>query len=284
MRTLNEFIKQQMYILPDYRGYCTFEEYCDKNSFNENDITDFQIDYYYSNIYSKFNERSIEGHIFLINESLKSHTKEKLIKRLQDLLKNNNYSVYEVNEENDPGIVIIATNYKNDLVSEESLKSLQLLNNDLSKNVYDIIDFFRYHISYISREGKTYFIYLEPAFTKDCTKKVKENGNVVFHITHKNNVNSILKKGLRPKVGRTPLDGGYRYFPNRLFVINNSENIEKDLDKIIADKELSDYVILKIDLKDHNIGFYVDEASENENFMYTLHAIPPKLIEIYKKS
>ena len=57
MKTFNEFIKQQTYTLPDYLGYCTFEEYCDRNNFNESDITDFQIDYYYSNIYSKFNER-----------------------------------------------------------------------------------------------------------------------------------------------------------------------------------------------------------------------------------
>ena len=282
MKTLEEYIKKQIYKLPDYRGYCTFEEYCDINNLDENNLTQFQIDYYYSNIYSKFHERSLEGHIFVINESLKSHTKERLVKRLNSILEDD-YKVYQDSDLNNPGIVVIEANIINDLVSSFSIDSLKLSKNNLTNKVYDIMDFFRYHISYISFENNKYYIYLEPAFTKDCTDEVKKNGNIVFHITHKDNLKDILKKGLRPKVGRTPLEGGYRYFPDRLFVINNSKDIEQDLDKVIIDKQLKDYVILKINLKNHNIGFFVDDASDNKNFMYTLNAIPPQLIEIFEE-
>lgn len=98
------------------------------------------------------------------------------------------------------------------------------------------------------------------------------------------NISDILKSGLRPKVGKTPYEDpnkGYRYFPERLFVVNNSKSIKSDLNKIIRDKGLNneEYVILKIDIGNYNISFFIDDASDNENCLYTLEAIPPSLIK-----
>ena len=92
--------------------------------------------------------------------------------------------------------------------------------------------------------------------------------------------------GSSPRVGKSPYEDpekGYRYFPDRLFVVNNSKNIKRDLNNILRDKGYNEgeYVILKINLKHHNISFFIDDASDNENDLYTLEYIPPTLITQY---
>ena len=93
-----------------------------------------------------------------------------------------------------------------------------------------------------------------------------------------------MRKGLRPKVGKLPSEHGYRYFPERLFLIYNNPNIINDIKSVILDKGYNsrEYRILKIDLKNHNLNFWRDDASAGEHNVYTMDSIPPKLIEIVK--
>ena len=57
---------------------------------------------------------------------------------------------------------------------------------------------------------------IESYFTEDARETIKENGNILYHITESLNVPDILKKGLRPKTGKRKYQGGYRYFPERV--------------------------------------------------------------------
>lgn len=287
MNNLTDYLKQN-YKLPLYTGYNTLEEFCDINNIDIDNINEFQIKYYCKNLYSKFRHRSYEGYLLYIEESLKSHTKENIIKGLNKILPED-YKVFELNKSNnEPGIIKIIAPIINDLVAKFSLRTCTLKSSKLSDDVYDLIDFYVYNITYVELDtiNKKYIIYLEPTYTKNVTDEVKKNGNIVYHITHKNNLEKILRSGLRPRVGKTPYEDpekGYRYFPDRLFVVNNSKNIKKDLTNILRDKgyKEGEYVILKINLKHHNISFFIDDASDNKNDLYTLEYIPPILITQY---
>ena len=98
------------------------------------------------------------------------------------------------------------------------------------------------------------------------------------------NVPDILRKGLRPKTGKRKYQGGYRYFPERVYLIGNNPNIVENIDSVIIDKQFEkrgiQYSILKIDLGKHNVSLWYDDASVGKYNVYTLEAIPPSLIRI----
>ena len=289
MKSLKDILSKKHYKLPNYCFYNTIEEFCDINGIIIDDLTEDQANYYYDNLYSDFHERSYSGHTFMIEESLKSHSIESVVKKLYKVLP----SEYDINIESKSGVdksglITITVPLNNELVNRFSLHTCYLKSSKLSDKVYDIIDFMLYNVTYVelNESNYKYTIYIEPVYTKNVEDLVKKNGNIVYHVTHKNNLNSVLKSGLRPKVGKTPYedtDKGYRYFPERLFVVNNSKNIKTDLKQIILDKQLKDgeYIILKINVKKHNISFFVDDASDTENCFYTLESIPPSLITTY---
>ena len=101
------------------------------------------------------------------------------------------------------------------------------------------------------------------------------------------NVPDILRKGLRPKTGKRKYQGGYRYFPERLYLIGHNPDIIANINSVINDKEFEkrgiQYTILKIDLGEHNVSLWYDDASVGKYNVYTLEAIPPSLISITTK-
>ena len=155
---------------------------------------------------------------------------------------------------------------------------------ELSDTIYDILEFYKYYITFIEENEKGYILAIESYFTKDARETIKENGNILYHITESLNVPDILRKGLIPKTGKRKYQGGYRYFPERLYLIGNNPNIVENIDSVIIDKEFEkngiQYTILKIDLGKHNISLWYDDASSGKYNVYTLEAIPPSLISI----
>ena len=114
-----------------------------------------------------------------------------------------------------------------------------------------------------------------------------KNCNIVYHITDIDNLKTILRTGLRPRVGKSIAENGYRYFSDRTFLIGHSDNIVENIKSVLRDKGYNDpyddrYVLLKIDLKNHNIPLWFDDASSGEMNVYTLTAIPSKLISVIK--
>lgn len=297
MENLNSYVKKRYLELPNYTGYCTFEEFCYLNDFDENTISEGAINYYYKWVYSKFAARSHEGKMIAIEESLKSHNSEWVIKRLNKNFPNyysRDIKTYETEQEENiqhkkdlhikVGIVVMSVPKDNPLVDRTSLSTCLLKSTKESDKLYEILDFELYNLTYIWFDIKRqeYDLYFEPVYTDSAVNIVKAGGNIVYHVTSKENYNKIKRTGLRPRVGLAPYHGPeyYRVFPERIFLICNSETVKKDIQHAITDLELrkNDYVILKIDVSKRNIGFFVDDASTNKNHIYTLEAIPPSLI------
>lgn len=271
--------------MPSYQGFCTFEEYCDLNNIDENNITEEHVWAFYN---KRFNNVSRPHDVYssYILEMLNSHSANKFVELLNEILPDDCAAYtkdYVDDNSKDAAMIIIKVPYVNNLVSKQNIKKCVLKPSDISKKIETYMHYFNYYITYIDIVEKTYEIYIEPRKTVDASLDVLKSGNIVYHVTHKNNLSSILKKGLRPTVGNSPENGGYRYFPDRLFVIKHTENYLNDILEVLNIRKLhkGDYVIFKIHLKHHEIDFYTDSAMDNTNMLYTFEAIPPSLLQNY---
>ena len=186
------------------------------------------------------------------------------------------------------------------ILDDDSDKTAKLKDCPDAEKIYKVLSFFNYYISAIipgdvdGEFEERPKIFLEPRYTVNVTKKwIKKNrkNNIFYHVTRTSNVDNILKKGLKPKSGKSAAEGGYRIFDEKVFLIANTENIIDDINEIVESLTLAydDYTVLKIDLGRHNIDLYVDDAytaqkfeltNKNSSILYTYEAIPPQLISI----
>ena len=285
MKKLSDLIIRKK---PKKNGFCTFEEYCDINGINEDNISERDINFYYNFRYVYVPDCVGDNYEERLYETLTSHSKESLVKRLTDLL---NEFIIDVDIDGakniDKGIFTFLINKDCPIFGEddkEFLSSFELSDCKLSDKIYDILEFYKYYITFIEENEKGYILAIESYFTEDARETIKENGNILYHITESLNVPDILRKGLRPKTGKRKYQGGYRYFPERVYLIGNNLDIIENIDSVIDDKEFEkrgiQYSILKIDLGKHNISLWYDDASDGKYNVYTLEAIPPSLISI----
>ena len=278
---------------PKKNGFCTFEEYCDINGINDINISERDINFYYTFRYVYVPDCVGDNYEERLYETLTSHSKESLVNRLTDLLSEFILDFDIDGAKNiDKGIFTFLISKDCPIFGEddkEFLSSFELSDCKLSDKVYNILEFYKYYITYIgeykNKEG--YILQIESYFTEDARETIKENGNILYHITESLNVPDILKKGLRPKTGKRKYQGGYRYFPERVYLIGHNPDIVENIDSVIDDKEFEkrgiQYTILKIDLGEHNVSLWYDDASVGKYNVYTLEAIPPSLISITTK-
>lgn len=285
MKKLSDFALRKK---PKKNGFCTFEEYCDINGINDTNISERDINFYYTFRYFYVPDcvgYNYKEHLY---ETLTSHSKESLVKRLISLL---NEFILEFDIDGakniDKGIFAFLISKDCPIFGEddkEFLSSFELSDCELSDKIYDILEFYKYYITFIEENEKGYILAIESYFTEDARATIKENGNILYHITESRNVPDILRKGLIPKTGKRKYQGGYRYFPERLYLIGHNSDVVTNIDSVIRDKEFEknriQYTILKIDLGKHNISLWYDDASDGKYNVYTLEAIPPSLISI----
>lgn len=305
MKTLKEQLEEKMlisdfmyepitqeshhYNMPYRYSIRTMEEFCDINDIDIDNITEEQVEYFYENI-NRWGLPTRSGDYRneseWIRESLTSHSKQKLIKKLEDIFKGIDHIIYEDGTKiMKNGVIAIGVDSNCEIFHNSIEKDFKLNNCKLSEEIYSVLTFYNYYITLVENTGKTTYIYLEPIYTELANDEIKQNGNIIYHITKFDKVPDILKKGLRPKVGKLPSErGGYRYFPKRLFLIYHSKDIVNDIKTVILDKGYNarEYRILKINLKNHNLNFWRDDASSGEHNVYTMDSIPPKLIEVVK--
>ena len=280
---------------PKKNGFCTFEEYCDINSINDTNISERDINFYYTFRYVYVPDCVGDNYEERLYETLTSHSKESLVNRLTDLLSEFILDFDKGGTKNiDKGIFTFLISKDCPIFGEddkEFLSSFELSDCKLSDKVYNILEFYKYYITYIGeykKENKEgYILQIESYFTEDARATIKENGNILYHITESLNVPDILRKGLIPKTGKRKYQGGYRYFPERVYLIGNNPDIIENIDSVIDDKKFEkrgiQYTILKIDLGEHNVSLWYDDASVGKYNVYTLEAIPPSLISITTK-
>ena len=292
MKKLSDFTPRKK---PKKNGFCTFEEYCDINSINDTNISERDINFYYTFRYVYVPDCVGDNYEERLYETLTSHSKESLVNRLTDLLSEFILDFDIDGAKNiDKGIFTFLISKDCPIFGEddkEFLSSFELSDCKLSDKVYNILEFYKYYITYIGeykKENKEgYILQIESYFTEDARATIKENGNILYHITESLNVPDILRKGLRPKTGKRKYQGGYRYFPERVYLIGHNPDIIENIDSVIDDKEFEkrgiQYTILKIDLGEHNVSLWYDDASVGKYNVYTLEAIPPSLISITTK-
>ena len=289
MKKLSDFAIRKK---PKKNGFCTFEEYCDINGINDTNISERDINFYYTFRY--FYTPDCVGYNYKehLYETLTSHSKESLVKRLISLL---NEFILEFDIDGakniDKGIFAFLISKDCPIFGDDDkgfLSSFELSDCELSDKIYNILEFYKYYITFIEEYKKEnvegYILQIESYFTEDARETIKENGNILYHITESRNVPDILRKGLIPKTGKRTYQGGYRYFPERVYLIGHNSDVVTNIDSVIRDKEFEknriQYTILKIDLGKHNISLWYDDASDGKYNVYTLEAIPPSLISI----
>ena len=287
MISLDNYCKNK--ILEQYKLpidiFKTFDEFLDIN--NIDNITEESVDFYYNyNINEKFS-RYIDKYNLDIFEMLCTQNNDKIRTKLleySDKFKISSIDYASENKSNKKPLLIILYP-EQQICNKNSIKSNELLNNDIAKEFKHIIDFYGYYITLIHFQNNYFIIYIEGKYTDDIFKEIRNNGGYIYHITHKNLKETIKQTGLRPKVGKTPKEGGYRYFPERLYFIKHNKDknkLKQSIKNIINDKDLlTNYIIVKVKLTNHNISLYKDTAYDTDDNIYTYCAISPKIIDIY---
>ena len=258
----------------------TIEEFCDENNIDLENINDAQVSFFY---YDKAQychaSNAHEKYLASIRESLTSYSGKKLAEKISKVI--GWHGIVDSSESNNPQTIYLFLN-DDYLVHSKSNEDFTLSDTIESDNVYKLLKQFNYHITKIDKFKDDWLIVIEPRYSEDMTEYLRKKTDIFYHITHRDNLKKIFKRGLTPKVGKTRIQGGYRYFPEKVFLLADSEYAKSNIEEIIQNKQLSDedYVILKIDLKDHNIGLYKDDFYNDEEFVYTYEAIPPELLTI----
>ena len=258
----------------------TIEEFCDENNIDLENINDAQVSFFYydkaqychgSNVHEKY--------LASIRESLTSYSGKKLAEKISKVI--GWHGIVDSSESDNPQTIYLFLN-DDYLVHSKSTEDFTLSDTIESDNVYKLLKQFNYHITKIDKFKDDWLIVIEPRYSEDMTEYLRKKTDIFYHITHRDNLKKIFKRGLTPKVGKTRIQGGYRYFPEKVFLLADSEYTKSNIEEIIQNKQLSDedYVILKIDLKDHNIGLYMEDFYNDEEFVYTYEAIPPELLTI----
>lgn len=160
---------------------------------------------------------------------------------------------------------------------------------NIPQELIQLMNFFNYYFSSVRRyKDDVWEILVEPKYSEKVTDEVynKYNG-VLYHITNKDNVERILKRGLQLK-GNKNL---YRYIEPRInFILGEGDELKDRINKIIQQKGYNkdDAVVLKIDLSvgdknQHNkssyyIDFYKDLFYKEGWSVYTYGLIHPRFI------
>ena len=263
MTPLTSYLKsnQTSYLktLPNTLEEITLEGFCEAH---ELEINEESIDLFYR-------RRSY----IRIDENLKSHKASKLIKVLKS-----KFDLVSIKTDNPDARSIIEINvgFDTNLVNRKSTQTFELDNTKEGREFKKYLNFYNYYLTYVEMVANGYILYLEPLYTDPII-----HPNACYHVCRPDAIDSILKTGLRPKIGKSKVLR-YRYFPERVFMIAYTDHYKEDIKEVVNDLQLEDYIVLEIDTSKCNITFFKDLAAENENCIYTYESIPPQLIKIRK--
>lgn len=290
MKNIKEYLNKDYYIsykLPDKNGFRTFEEFMELNGYTEENISEHAIQFFYNRNWSNYPNRNFEVFQNNLYETLTSYNVDSLINKLSKEIKDIINIEKISNKKSDALPISVFIKKDNNIINNESIKSLKLLKSEDANIFEDILTFFNYYISEIIDNIAYYEVLLEPVFT---TKINNKGIKYIYHITNRNNIQKIKTLGLRPNVGKTREEGGYRYFTKRLFFVtdkNGNNQLINDLEDEIKDLELDNkkinkkYSIIRVDISKYNIDLYKDAASEAENAVYVHIPFRKELLEYF---
>ena len=151
---------------------------------------------------------------------------------------------------------------------------------------FNILRFFNYQYSNWKFVDKKYALYIEPIYSEDASEYFNKCHRQAYHFTYKENINKILKSGLRLK------RGNYRKFPERIYLwasdnkqeINNNDNLMNFIHKIFGNENLllKDIGIIKVDLYHTDYPIYKDTAMKEKEALFIYNSIPANLCKEIK--
>ena len=257
MKNIVEYIQEHVFEHPQmmpniYENYNVIKMY-----FEDKDIPDFCNELLTQNYSASY----------IINEYLKSVNATKTIERIKNDLSSNILSIKSDNNM----IYIVFDDYDN-------------IDKDKFENILNTY-------KYIIHTRIANKLILEPLVEKNCNDYIyKDCNGIVFHLTDKENVNKILKVGLRPKYVKHETinnlkDKQYNNidYKGKIYVaaINDLSTVKYKI-KEIKDKLFknnNNVKVLKIRLP-NNIDFYKDNAMYDDISYFTYTPIDSKYIEI----
>ena len=180
---------------------------------------------------------------------------------------------------------------------KESIRDLQIqnyryefLNNHFNGDVPDCIEEKFYAGNYMndyvfeflkSQENGTFNILIEPIYPEIANDKIKLHyGKYVYHVTSKENYESIKRTGLRTKT-----NFANRKYDPRIYFIATDNDVKSKIKSVIDsvyDGDEYKCVILKIELPVKGINVYKDESRKDSYSYFTYTTIPASLIKAVK--
>ena len=257
MKNIVEYIQEHVFEHPQmmsniYENYNVVKMY-----FKDKDIPDFCNELLTQNYSASY----------VINEYLKSVNTTKTIERIKNDLSSNILSIKSDNNM----IYIVFDDYDN-------------IDKDKFENILNTY-------KYIIHTRIANKLILEPLVENNCNDYIyKDCNGIVFHLTDKENVNKILKVGLRPKYVKHETINNLKDkqhnnidYKGKIYVAAISDlstvkyKIKEIKDKLF--KNNNNVKVLKIRLP-NNIDFYKDNAMYDDISYFTYTPIDSKYIEI----
>ena len=200
----------------------TLEEFCDNNNIDIDSITENQLVIFYECKQEYFHTTNAKEKFFeRIDESLTSYSGKKLAERIQKIIGDHGEVAFYEKEIPHTIIIYLHDEY---LLNDNSFMDFTLSDTKESDKIYWEIENFNYHISEISKVESNDIIVIEPRYSENVTKKLRNKTDIFYHVTLNTNIDKIFKRGITPKVGKTRIQGGYRYFPEKVFLIADEKN------------------------------------------------------------
>lgn len=250
----------------DYMNF-SFDEFVKIN--NIDDIT--------PNIYKLYIQENFNENKHRYYNKYQDHLYESIVQSYSasDLMK----KIYELS----PNIHISKIRYiNNEDITEFSFNvdKKDDLDNIFTNKVISLLHLYNYYLkerTIIKDENnnESYNIVIELYKPKDITNKIyNECNGIIYHITSKEiYVNNIKNKEIKPKRKRNDT-----YRDGRIFFIanNNEKEAQKQLQSICNLKQISDPIVLKIDLNEYRnkLRFRIDSSAFGYDAYFTEEPIP----------
>lgn len=216
-------------------------------------------------VYEKFNNNPDKDYI-LENLQTHDHTllKQQILKRYSQYI----IDIFELSSKPNKEATIVISTYT-PITFAGTL------------NFKNLLEFYGYFIAGYEKQNGCTYIYIEPVYPINYNNYVNYNCHgIVYHITEKSNVQSVLKSGLR--IRNSKYKGDYRNFPARIYLCASPKFNDFEMLKSVADKVIDggwkNAAILKINVRNAKINFYKDEIMKDDCSFFTYHNIPPEWI------
>lgn len=221
-------------------------------------------------------------HNDIIGEMLNSHSVTKLMSKLRENFPQDILSIYKVSQDEE----VEGTELKDGVCIEVDDDSF--VKTEKFKN---IMHYFNYFYTQTNEGKDRKYVLLEPHFSKKVNVE-ERNHAWAFHMTTEDEIDNILKHGLKAKGSRHKEKKGidpYRYYPERVYLIlphsSDKSYVRNKIEEVIRMKGKEDFIVLKIDLHHIKDSFYEDVTMPSkEDYIYTYQDIPSYYIKDITKS